>query len=238
MMRDAALGFGVLFSLVALVLALRGGDPAVPAPTNGAPPSNAELRGLQNTVERQARRISQLEANLGDLQDTVSALRDRTPPAGLPGAKTPPTAPAAEPPPAAAQAHAAGLDAGMDVVMRELVATAVKEEREKQFQQFRERMVARHVERLDADLSLTEEQRAQLLTLLKDVEARREEAANRASSGVDPRAARREASNEVRSYYDGRMKELLTPKQLETWGTMDERQRQPPRGGPPPGFGP
>ena len=83
MMRDAALGFGVLFSLVALVLALRGGDPAVPPPV-GAPPSNTELRTLQNTVERQARRISQLEANLGDLQDTVSALRDRAQLPGLP----------------------------------------------------------------------------------------------------------------------------------------------------------
>lgn len=235
MVRDAVLGLGLLLSFVALGLALRGDEPKE-APAVAASPSGGELRNLQNTVERQARRISTLEAQVGDLQDTVAALREKTglpaPVAAAPVPVVPPT-PAEEP--VAARVSPTLPDGGVDPVVRQAVATALKEEREKQGREFRERFLARQVERLDNELSLTEEQRKQIQTLLQDMEARREEAQARLANAPDQRAARREVNAEIRSAYDARMKELLTPKQQEAYAGMGERERGPPGFGPGPG---
>ena len=233
MVRDAALGLGLLLSFVALGLALRGGEPKE-APVVAAAPSGGEVRNLQNTVERQARRISTLEAQVGDLQDTVTALREKTGlPAPVAAAPVVPPTPAEEP--VAARVSPTLPDGGVDPVVRQAVATALKEEREKQGREFRERFLARQVERLDNELSLTEDQRKQIQTLLQEMETRREEAQAKVANASDQRAARREVNAEIRSAYDARMKELLTPKQQEAYAGMGERERGPPGFGPGPG---
>jgi len=241
-MRDILLGAALLLGAGALVVALS--SESAPVATNSAAPqpnASQDSRALRSELERQQRRINVLENSVADLEDQLSALRGRSAPAATATAIIP-----SEPPPETAAAvflPTVSSDGGTPPLLQAAVAEAIRAEKDRERderQQQRARQQLRWLEETKTRLNLSSEQRDRIKDVVDWVDQRRTELGKQMASGDIPRSQMRTIFEDNRAAYNTRIKEVLTPAQVEEWDTMDESDRRPPfgrgfRGGDGPG---
>ncbi|MEW5850592.1 MAG: hypothetical protein AB2A00_17535 [Myxococcota bacterium] len=226
-MRVAWIALGL--SVVGLVVQLAREPPSTAAVTSSAqptPPGAPELAALRSSVEKQQRRIRELEESHAQLEDLVDQLRRQL---AVARPVTTSSVPGAAQPTPTHDAPAGGGAPPPEI--REAVEQAMRDEAERRKGEQLARQGKREQEWLDdtaSRLQLDGAQKEKLAEVLSWAVAQMTDAMQKRANGEIPREQMRAQMEEFRTQWDQRIKAVLTSEQAQAFDALEPWERRPP----------